>query len=216
MTTHSSSQLRSFRIGSFPVVLAVILVLSSGVLRGVTVGATYDQVITEKGRPANKLELGSKMILTYPDLIIKLQEGRVISIKTPVKEISAEALIAPGQWTTDYAAALNLAKAQKRKVFLLFTGSDWCPWCKRLDSEVLSTPAFVGYAKTNLILVKLDFPRETYQAQQVAAQNQKLQDQYRVGGFPHVVILNDAGQTVGELGYQPGGPSPFIDQLKGM
>src|SRR5690349_8751855 len=33
-------------------------------------------------------------------------------------------------WTTDYKAALAQAKAQNRHVFLFFTGSDWCSWCK--------------------------------------------------------------------------------------
>jgi len=98
-------------------------------------------------------------------------------------------------------------------VFLLFTGSDWCPWCIRLDREILSTPAFVAYAKKKLVLVKVDFPRGTYQAPQVAAQNQQLQEQYKDGGYPHVVVLNSTGQAVGELGYQEGGPAPFVDQL---
>lgn len=216
MTTKSSPGLLSLRLGSLPVALAALLVISAGVLRAVTVGATYDQVIAEKGKPANKLERGSKMILTYPDTVIKLQDGKVISVKEPVKEVSAEALIEPGRWTTNYAAALNVAKAEKRKVFLLFTGSDWCPWCMRLDREILSTPAFIDYAKSELVLVKLDFPRETYQDPQVAAQNQQLQQQYRVGGYPHVIVLNSTGQSVGELGYQQGGPAPFINRLKGL
>jgi thiol-disulfide isomerase/thioredoxin len=223
MTSISSSGLRNFRVGSLPFVLVILLVLSTAALRAVTEGDTYDQVITEKGKPANKLESGARMILTYPDMTIKLEAGKVVSIKGSVKEniIAASsqpqaAQIAPGQWTTDYAAALNQAKVQKRKVALLFTGSDWCPWCKRLEGEILSTPTFVAYAKSDLVLVMLDFPRQTQQPPETAAQNQKLQQQYSIDGYPTVIVLNSAGQKVGTLGYQEGGPGPFVNKLKGM
>ena len=223
MTSNSSSRLLNFRVGSLPVVLVILLVLSTGALRAVTEGSSFDQVIAEKGKPTNRLECGSRMILTYPDLVIKLEAGKVVSIKAPVKDTATAASsqpqaagIAPGRWTTDYAAALNQAKAQKRKVFLLFTGSDWCPWCQRLEGEILSTSTFVAYAKSDLVLVMLDFPRETQQPPQIAAQNQQLQQQYSIGGYPSVIVLNSAGQKVGTLGYQEGGPGPFINRLKGM
>ena len=41
-------------------------------------------------------------------------------------------------WITDYDQALATAKAQNKKVFLNFTGSDWCGWCIKLDKEVFS------------------------------------------------------------------------------
>ncbi len=44
-------------------------------------------------------------------------------------------------------------------VLLDFTGSDWCPWCIRLDKEIFSTSEFKDYAKENLVLVELDFPQ---------------------------------------------------------
>src|SRR5690242_6680375 len=65
-----------------------------------------------------------------------------------------------GEWMTDLAAAKKKAKAEDRRVLLLFTGSDWCPMCKVWDKEVFENPEFLSYAKTNLALVMVDFPEK--------------------------------------------------------
>ena len=124
--------------------------------------------------------------------------------------------VAPAQWTTDYPAALAQAKLAHHKVLLLFTGSDWCIWCKRLENEILSTPAFAAYAQKDLVLVKLDFPHTIQQPPELVARNQKLQQQYGIEGYPTVIVLDSAGNTVGQLGYMQGGPGPFIEKLKAL
>jgi protein disulfide-isomerase len=119
-------------------------------------------------------------------------------------------------WSTDYQAALAQAKSEKRNVMLFFTGSDWCSWCKKLNKEILSTPEFSKYAAEKLILVELDFPRSKAQPAGVKAQNAKLQNEFKIEGYPTVIVLNNAGKKVGELGYQEGGPQPFIEALSKM
>ncbi len=119
-------------------------------------------------------------------------------------------------WLTSYADALGKAKAEDRKVFLFFTGSDWCGWCMRLEREVLRMPEFTDFAAENLVLVKVDFPRRTRLPAAEAAQNQRLAKEYGVRGYPTVVVLNSKGERVGELGYQEGGPKPFIEQVRSM
>jgi thioredoxin-related protein len=117
---------------------------------------------------------------------------------------------------TDFAAARDQAKAQGRHVFLFFTGSDWCGWCQRLNQEILSTPEFAQYAGEHLILVELDFPRGKPQSQALVAQNARLQQQYRIRGYPTVIVLDSSGRAVGHLGYQEGGPGPFLEALSRM
>ena len=65
-------------------------------------------------------------------------------------------------------------------------------------------------------LVKLDLPRSIQQSRQLVAQNQKLQQQYGIRGYPTVIVLNGDGKKVVKLGYQEGGPGPFVDRLKGL
>jgi protein disulfide-isomerase len=192
-------------------------------MAGVGSGDTYEKVIETKGMPASKIEAGTAAVLRYADATIKLREGKVVSIKMvgageglslDANGMAKPATVGTGEWTTDYAAALHQAKTGKKKVLLFFTGSDWCGWCKRLDAEVLSTADFKAYAREQLILVKLDFPRNIPQSTQVKARNQKLSEQYQIDGYPTIVVLDSNGNAVGRLGYQPGGPRPFIGEMK--
>jgi thioredoxin-related protein len=121
--------------------------------------------------------------------------------------------VEPLKWTTDYKAALAQAKEQNRHVFLFFTGSDWCIWCKRLNQEILSKPEFAQYAADKLILVELDYPQTKSLPRKLKAQNAKLLDEYKIEAYPTVVVLDSNGKTLGQLGYQEGGPQPFIAAL---
>ena len=117
-------------------------------------------------------------------------------------------------WQTDPEKAIASAKGTKKLVLMDFTGSDWCSWCVKLNKEVFSQPEFQQYAKENLVLVELDFPRAKPQTAEEKARNDALARKYRVKGFPTIVVLNAEGRQVGELGYMKGGPQAFIDALK--
>src|SRR3954469_10978566 len=80
---------------------------------------------------------------------------------------------AAADWETDYAKALQMAKAQNKRVLLDFTGSDWCPPCIALRKRVFTSAEFRAYAQKNLILVELDFPRQKQQSAQLKSQNEK-------------------------------------------
>jgi len=116
-------------------------------------------------------------------------------------------------WSDDYEGALARAKAEKKLVFLEFTGSDWCPICTMLDKEVLSKQEFKDYASQNLVLVELDFPQFKTQPQKLMERNEKLRQKYDIPGFPIVVVLNSAGKRIATLNYEPGGVQPFLAKL---
>jgi thioredoxin-related protein len=86
----------------------------------------------------------------------------------------------------------------------------------KLNKEILSTPEFVRYAGDNLVLVELDFPRHKQLPPTLMAQNQRLAQRFHIEGYPTVIVLNKEGNPVGELGYEEGGPQPFIDHLRQM
>ncbi len=117
-------------------------------------------------------------------------------------------------WTTDFAQALARAKAEHKRLLLDFTGSDWCGWCKVMEKEIFSQPAFEDYAKKNLILVRLDFPRTKPVSEEVRKQNYSLAQQFGIRGFPTIVMLNGDGKQLGQLGYVRGGPEAFISELE--
>ncbi|HZV33139.1 MAG TPA: thioredoxin family protein [Verrucomicrobiae bacterium] len=126
--------------------------------------------------------------------------------------IAAEQL----NWMTDLPKAQARAKAENKLVFMDFMGSDWCVSCKQLDDEVLSTPEFAQYAAKNLVLVQVDFPSHKKLSAKLKRANEALSDKYDIQGYPTVIVLNGEGKKVGELGYQKGGPAPFIEALEKM
>jgi len=201
-------------------------------LSAVERGDSFDSVIAEKGPPSGKMNLGRIQILKYSDQEIKLEDGKVVSIRvpaaipspapapsrapaaaTPRPSKSGESAHAPALWTESYNEAIAIAKEQNRQVFMFFTGSDWCGWCKRLEAEVLSTSVFSRYAAARLVLLKVDFPRRTPQPAELAAQNAALAKRYRIDGYPTVVVLSSEGKRLAALGYEPGGPDPFVGTL---
>ncbi|HTV61609.1 MAG TPA: thioredoxin fold domain-containing protein [Verrucomicrobiae bacterium] len=117
-------------------------------------------------------------------------------------------------WLTDLPQAQAQAKAENKLVLMDFTGSDWCPWCIKLDKEVFDQPEFADYAKTNLVLVELDFPRNKPQSDALKAANAALAKKYNIEGYPTVIALKPDGAVVWkQVGYAPGGPAAMIAQL---
>jgi protein disulfide-isomerase len=117
------------------------------------------------------------------------------------------------KWLTDLPKAQAKAKDEKKLVMMDFTGSDWCPWCIKLNKEIFSQPEFIKYAEKNLVPVEVDFPRNKAQSDELKKANQALQDKYKIDGYPTVIVLNSEGKKVGELGYMEGGPKAFIAKL---
>jgi protein disulfide-isomerase len=119
-----------------------------------------------------------------------------------------------GVWLTDWNEAMKMAQSLARPVLVDFTGSDWCIWCQKLEEEVFSKDEFTKYAKDNFILLKVDFPREIEQSDELKAFNQQKLKEYKVEGFPTIVIINEKSQEIARTGYRPGGAEKYIKHLE--
>ncbi|MFQ3670779.1 MAG: thioredoxin family protein [Verrucomicrobiia bacterium] len=117
-------------------------------------------------------------------------------------------------WLTSLPQALTLAKKQRKPLLLLFTGSDWCSWCRRLQNEVLSTPVFQNFARDHLILVEIDFPRLKPMPLEQHHANLMLADRFGIIGLPSLLLLNDQGEKLAEFGFPQGGPSSLITKIQ--
>lgn len=115
----------------------------------------------------------------------------------------------------DYDAAMARAKEGGKPLFLLFTGSDWCIWCKKLEKEVFSQPEFLDIATNAYELVVLDFPHD--QSRQTNAErerNRSLSEKYEVDGFPTILLLDANGVEIYRAGYEPGGAKAWIESFQ--
>jgi len=117
-------------------------------------------------------------------------------------------------WYTDLNKARELSDASHKPIFGFFTGSDWCGWCRKLQSDVFLKKAFVEWARKNVILLELDFPRRKEQPAELVQQNQALQQAFGVRGYPTVWLFyvtpdstnpqNFSLAALGSLGYPQG------------
>ena len=128
--------------------------------------------------------------------------------------VATSSRAAEAEWLTDYQAALNRAGTEHKLVLLDFTGSDWCSWCKKLKAEVFDQPEFAAFASENLVLVEVDFPRQKRLSADQKAANDGLARNFNIQGYPTIIIVDAAGNKVGQAGYMPGGPKAFIEHLE--
>lgn len=121
---------------------------------------------------------------------------------------------ADGRFLTNHQAALKLAKELDRPVFAFFTGSDWCPACKGMQKDVLTTPAFRAWAERSVVMLEVDFPNKPV-AKAIKDQNEALKRQYGISSYPTVHLLNPVdGKSFGSVvSYFDGGPEVYIEQL---
>lgn len=104
-------------------------------------------------------------------------------------------LSTPHGFIDDLDLAIERAKATGKRIYAVFTGSDWCPACKELESRLLSRPDFVDELSKNFVLVYLDMPRNKYRVSEKARDvNRPLSRKYKVVGLPGIVIMNSEGE----------------------
>jgi len=118
------------------------------------------------------------------------------------------------KWVTDFEEAKTIAAKEGKSLLINFTGSDWCGWCIRLDKEVFDTDTFAEGVKDKFVLVKLDFPKDkSDMTEGTITQNEKLQAEYMVQGFPSILLTDEKGRPFAKTGYQQGGPESYLASL---
>jgi thioredoxin-related protein len=118
-------------------------------------------------------------------------------------------------WLTDLPKAQAQAKKENKLVLMDFNGSDWCPPCKALRENVLSSEAFLEFARKNLVLVDVDFPRQKKQREEVRKANEALSDKFGISVFPTVIVLSSDGKELKRTeGYGGESTKTFIAELE--
>jgi len=102
------------------------------------------------------------------------------------------------KWGTDLDQAIAQANKENKHVLLFFTGSDWCPPCKRIKADIYSSKVFIDYAEKELVLVVADFPRrpENQLSEALKKKNYALAERFGARSFPTSVILDKKGKEL--------------------
>lgn len=117
-------------------------------------------------------------------------------------------------WMDDLDKAVKVAQKSGKLILVDFAGSDWCPACMMLEKEVFKTKEFKEFAKDNLVLVLIDFPKGDIISKKRRAVNEKLARKFKIQYFPTVYLLDSKGKTIAELDYNGDGPKNFIKLVK--
>lgn len=101
----------------------------------------------------------------------------------------------------DLNAATEAAAEKNTLVFVEFY-TDWCSWCRRLESETL-TNREVKEELSKFVAIRLDAEKEGASAAR----------QFGVESFPTMIFLDPTGEEVERItGYLP--PDKFIDEVR--
>ena len=119
-------------------------------------------------------------------------------------------------WEIDLKTAVEKAKGSNKTIILVFSGSDWCAPCIKLEKDIWKSETFQEYAKTNFVMLRADFPRKKANKlpKEQAKMNASLAEKYNPNGyFPSVVILDKNKTVLGVTGYKKLAPKAYIAHL---
>ena len=79
---------------------------------------------------------------------------------------------------------------------IIFTGSDWCLPCMRLDKNILNDSLFIQFTTHAITFVHADFPQKKKLSADEISRNEKLAALYNTKGiFPFIVVVKDGLPT---------------------
>jgi thioredoxin-related protein len=122
-------------------------------------------------------------------------------------------------WKTNFEEAKKEATEQNKNILLVFSGSDWCAPCIKLDNVVWKSEAFKTEAEKNWIIYKADFPKKKANqlSPELAESNSKLAEKYnKNGSFPLVVLLDKTGKVIGMTGFKNISASEYIQLIHSL
>ena len=118
-------------------------------------------------------------------------------------------------WLTDYEKAIKLANKENKNVLVYFTGSDWCPPCIKLKTDLFDSKAFTELS-TDYVLLYVDMPRNRDLLTPGQMQHNKdlLKKYNKKGVFPLLTIVNEKGNVLDEYsGYSMNGEIRYHIEL---
>lgn len=120
-------------------------------------------------------------------------------------------------WQSSFENAQSVATKEDKHILLVFSGSDWCAPCIKLEKNIWMSEEFKETAKKSWVLYKADFPKKKANllSPELTLENKKLAEKYnKNGSFPLVVLLDKNGKILGMTGYKNVAPSEYISMIK--
>jgi len=109
----------------------------------------------------------------------------------------------PLTWSREVDKSLQVAKEQHKYV-LADVYTDWCGWCKRLDSQTFSNEGVTDFLNGKFVCIKVNAEDK--------GEGTKLAKKYKVSGFPCALVFDQSGKYIGKIsGFFP--PDEYQAQI---
>ena len=122
-------------------------------------------------------------------------------------------------WKTNFEEAKLEAVKDNKNILLVFSGSDWCAPCIKLDKVVWQSDEFKLESEKNWVIYKADFPKKKANqlSPELTESNNKLAEKYnKDGSFPLVILLDKTGKVIGMTGFKNVPATDYIQLIHSL
>lgn len=122
-------------------------------------------------------------------------------------------------WKSNFEEAKQEASKENKNILLVFSGSDWCAPCIKLDNVVWKSEAFKAEAEKYWVIYKADFPKKKANqlTPEMTQNNKNLAEKYnKNGSFPLVILLDKTGKLIGMTGFKNISAADYIQLIHSL
>ena len=105
------------------------------------------------------------------------------------------------KYASSYEEAIALGKKENKNI-LLYTYSEYCPWCTKMQKTTFKNEKVINYINKNYILAKVDINNDTFPLR------------FKPNGVPTTYIINSITENklISMRGYKS--PKSFYNRIK--
>lgn len=110
------------------------------------------------------------------------------------KPIPSKASLVAGRvarWNTNLSSAQKEATKYGLPIYLVFTGTSWCPPCQQMERSVFNSDTFRKFANENLVLLKVTVPASL----RLSGLDAQLSAKFGISSYPTILLLDASGNS---------------------
>ena len=110
--------------------------------------------------------------------------------------------------------AQAISKKENKNILVVFTGSNWCEPCKRMEEKTFKNPDFINFANEHLVIFEVDL-RAPIRGDSENYKNYKIySEKYNNQQFPVLFLLNKDESINRKIADGTSHPKSLITKIK--
>ena len=127
-------------------------------------------------------------------------------------------------WLVSLNDAYDLSAKGHKPIMVYFAGSDTCGLCKQLEANVFTAAVFKDWAEKNLVLLRMDAPKDSQHPIESEDQNAAMARSLKVTIYPTIWLLSITHEVengrfkvkpIGKVGYESS-PEKFVGMMNNL